>query len=413
MFFLTLMLCLGDRTVAQPKVKTGIDVLRGRNFDILRGKRVGLITNPTGVANDLRATIDVLHEAPGVRLVALFGPEHGARGDAEAGKWVENYTDQKTGLPVYSLYGTTRKPTRDMLRGLDAIVYDIQDIGVRSYTYISTMGYAMEAAAENGVEFIVFDRPNPLTGNRVEGPMMEDIYKSFVGLYSIPYVYGMTVGELARMVNEEGWLANGIKCNLTIVPMEGWNRAMWWDDTGLEWIPPSPNIPRSASPMFYVMTGLLGELGTVNQGVGYTLPFELVGAPWIDAPQFAEYLGKKKLPGVEFRPIYYRIYNDNGTRYNGVQIHVTNRDAISLTAVQLHILSALYTLFPDRNIYARARREKIESFDKIFGSAEIRRELVTYTRVEDMLIKIDQKNEDFLMRREKYLIYPETSKNND
>jgi len=390
---------------SQPKVKTGIDVLRDRGFDILRGKKIGLITNQTGVANNLQATIDVLYQAPGVQLVALFGPEHGARGDADAGKWVENYTDGRTGLRVYSLYGATRKPTNSMLRGLDVLVYDIQDIGVRSYTYISTMGYAMEAAAENGVEFIVLDRPNPLTGTRVEGPMMEPVYKSFVGLYPIPYVYGMTAGELARMINDEGWLAGGVRCKLTVVPMDGWNRSMWWDDTGLQWIPTSPNIPRSATPMFYVMTGLLGELGTVNQGIGYSLPFELVGAPWVDSQQLAEYLGAKKLSGVHFTPIFYRVFNDNGTRYQGVQIHVTERDSINLTSVQLHILSALYTLFPERNIYARARKEKIESFDKIFGSSDIRRELVTYTRVEDMLARINQKNADYMARREKYLIY--------
>lgn len=399
------LLTLSVSVSAQPKVKTGIDVLRERNFDLLRGKRVGLITNPTGVAADLKSTVDILFKAPGVQLVALYGPEHGVRGDAEAGKLVENYTDRATGLPVYSLYGTTRKPTRWMLRDLDVLVYDIQDIGVRSYTYISTMGYAMEAAAENGIEFIVLDRPNPLTGVRVEGPMMEERYKSFVGMYPIPYVYGMTAGELARMINEEGWLGDGVKCKLTVVPMEGWKRSMWWDDTGLHWVPPSPNIPRSTTPMFYVMTGLLGELGTVNHGIGYTLPFELVGAAWIDAQTLANHLNSRKLAGVEFRPMFYRPFNDNGTRYQGVQIHVIDRNAIDLTAVQLHILSALYVLFPDKSIYSRAKRERIESFDKIMGSADIRHELVTYTRVEDILAKINAKNAEFKKKREQYLLY--------
>lgn len=399
------LLTLSVSVSAQPKVKLGIDVLRERNFDILRGKRVGLITNPTGVAGDLKSTVDLLFKAPGVQLVALFGPEHGVRGDAEAGKLVENYTDRSTGLPVYSLYGMTRKPTRWMLRDLDVLVYDIQDIGVRSYTYISTMGYAMEAAAENGIEFVVLDRPNPLTGVRVEGPMMEEQYKSFVGMYPIPYVYGMTAGELARMINEEGWLNGGAKCKLTVIPMQGWTRSMWWDDTGLHWVPPSPNIPRSTTPMFYVMTGLLGELGTVNHGIGYTLPFELVGAAWIEAQMLADHLNSRKLAGVEFRPIFYRPFNDNGTRYQGVQIHVIDRATIDLTAVQLHILSALYQLFPERNIYARARREKIEAFDKIMGSAEIRHELVTYTRVEDILARINAKNAEFKKKREQYLLY--------
>ncbi|MGH2568578.1 MAG: exo-beta-N-acetylmuramidase NamZ family protein [Bacteroidota bacterium] len=403
--FLIIVLCCSTGAVAQPHVKTGIDVLRDRGFDILRGKRVGLITNPTGVTYNLQSTVDVLHRAAGVAVVALFGPEHGVRGDVEAGKLVENYTDRATGLPVFSLYGGTRKPTREMLRGLDALVYDIQDIGVRSYTYISTMGYAMEAAAEYGLEFIVLDRPNPLTGVRVEGPMLEPVFKSFVGMYPIPYVYGMTVGELARMINEEGWLSSGVRCNLTVVPMEGWKRSMWWDDTGFQWIPPSPNIPRSTTPMFYVMTGLLGELGTVNHGVGYTLPFELVGAAWIDANALASWLNSRRLEGVEFRPHYYRPFNDNGTRYQGVQIHVLDRDRINLTAVQLHILAALYSLFPERNIYARAKRERIESFDKIFGSSEIRRDLVTYTRVEHIIAKIEQNNAEFKKKREKYLLY--------
>jgi uncharacterized protein YbbC (DUF1343 family) len=390
---------------AQPKVKPGIDVLRERNFDILRGKRVGLITNPTGVSSDLKSTVDILYQAPGVQLVALYGPEHGVRGDAEAGKLVENSTDRATGLPVYSLYGATRKPTRWMLRDVDVLVYDIQDIGVRSYTYISTMGYAMEAAAESGIEFVVLDRPNPLTGLRVEGPMMEADYRSFVGMYPIPYVYGMTAGELARMINEEGWLSGGIKCKLTVVPLEGWKRSMWWEDTGLPWIPPSPNIPRSTTPMFYVMTGLLGELGTVNQGIGYTLPFELVGAAWIDAQKLADHLNSRRLDGVEFRPIYYRPFNDGGTRYQGVQIHVTDRNTIHLTAVQLHILSALYALFPEKNIFSRARREKIEAFDKIVGSAEIRHQLVTYTHVDDILAKFNAKNAEFKKKREQYLLY--------
>jgi uncharacterized protein YbbC (DUF1343 family) len=183
-----------SRVVSNPAVKPGIDVLRSRGFDILKGKRVGLITNPTGVSADLEQTVDILHAAPGVKLVALFGPEHGVRGDAEGGKTVDSFNDSQTGLPVYSLYGKTRKPTKDMLRGIDVLVYDIQDIGVRSYTFISTLGLAMEAAAENNVTFVVLDRPNPLTGVRVEGPMLDIKYKSFIGAYQIPYVYGMTAG---------------------------------------------------------------------------------------------------------------------------------------------------------------------------------------------------------------------------
>ena len=291
----TVVMTQQSKLTSKVTVKPGIDVLRSRGFDILKGKRVGLITNPTGVSSDLEQTVDILHSAPGVKLVALFGPEHGVRGDAEGGKIVDSFNDSQTGLPVYSLYGKTRKPTKDMLRGIDVLVYDIQDIGVRSYTYISTLGLAMEAAAENNVTFVVLDRPDPLTGVRVEGPMLDQKYKSFIGAYRIPYVYGMTAGELAEMINMEGWLENGVKCKLVVVPMEGWKRSMWWDETGLPWVPTSPHIPHASTPQFYVMTGLLGELGTANQGVGYTMPFELVGASWVNGNKLADYLNSRGL----------------------------------------------------------------------------------------------------------------------
>lgn len=394
---------------AQPqvRVKPGIDVLRERNFDILRGKRVGLVTNPTGVTSQLRQTADVLFEATGVQLVALYGPEHGVRGDIEAGKYIENYVDDRTGLPVYSLYGKTRKPTPEMLRGIDVLVYDIQDIGVRSYTFISTLGYAMEAAAENNIPFVVLDRPNPLTGIRVEGTMLDLRFKSFVGMYPIPYVYGMTVGELAHMINEEGWLTGSVKCQLNIVMMEGWRRPMWWEETGLPWVAPSPHIPKPTTPMFYVMTGLLGELGTANQGVGYTLPFELVGAPWIDAFVLARYLSNLGLAGVEFRAMSYRpfYYDTTGIRYNGVQIHVTDRNKVNLSAVQFSILDALYKLFPEKNIYSRARPDRLEMFDKVNGSDEVRQLLQNHTSLDELLRRMEDQRMSFVRKREKYLLY--------
>lgn len=393
----------------KPAVKTGIEVLRDRKFDILQGKRVGLITNPTGITSRFEASIDVLHQAKGVKLVALFGPEHGVRGDVEAGKYIESYTDLRTGLPVYSLYGKNRKPSAEMLKGLDVLVYDIQDIGVRSYTYISTMGYAMEAAAENGIEFVVLDRPDPLTGRRVEGAMMEDRFKSFVGMYPIPYVYGMTAGELARMINGEGWLNGGRTCKLTIVGMEGWSRDMWWDQTGLPWVPPSPHIPHAMTPLFYVMTGLLGELGTANQGVGYTLPFELVGAPWVDGNQLARYLNAQGLRGVEFRPLTYKpfYFDTTGLVYQGVQIHITDREQLELSVVQYSILEALFRLFPEKNIFERAKPERIQMFDKVTGSDRIRQLLTTEGNVDNVLRAIDAERARFMIKREKYLIYEE------
>ncbi len=276
------LLLAGTPLFAQtPAVKTGIEVLRERNFDILQGKRVGLITNPSGVDASLRSTIDILFHAKG-KLTALFGPEHGVRGNVAAGGLIASSIDSGTGLPVFSLYGKTRKPTPEMLKGIDVLVYDIQDIGCRSYTFIGTLGLAMEAAAERQIPFVVLDRPDPLGGVRIEGNLVENGFKSFVSPYPIPYVYGLTCGELARMLNGEGMLANRVKCKLTVIPMAGWKRNMMFEETGLQWVPTSPHIPFASSPLYYASTGIIGELGTVSVGIGYTLPFHLFCAEWID-----------------------------------------------------------------------------------------------------------------------------------
>lgn len=402
-----LLVALSIEAMAQARVKPGIDVLRDHQFDLLKGKRVGLVTNPTGVTADLEPTIDALANAPGVQLVALYAPEHGVRGDNDAGKYVESYLDKRTGITVYSLYGKTRKPSKEMLQGIDVLVYDIQDIGLRSYTYISTMGLVMEAAAENRIPFIVLDRPDPLTGIRVEGPMLEPRYKSFVGAYAIPYVYGMTVGELAQMIKGEMWMSDTLHCKLTVVPMDGWKRTMWWDETGLSWVPSSPNIPHASTTMFAAMTGVLGELGTANQGIGYTLPFELVGAPWADGGALSQYLNSKDLQGIFFRPISYRPTAADSTsiRYEGVQLHVLDRDKVNFTQVELSILEALVHVFPEYNIFGRAKPDRLEMFDKVLGTFEIRRQLMNGVSVEELLRTIDQQRSLFMIKREKYLLY--------
>lgn len=401
------LLCCSTAAISQPRVKLGIDVLRDHQYDILKGKRVGLVTNPTGVTADLQATVDVLANAPDVKLVALYGPEHGVRGDNEAGEYVASYIDKATGLPVYSLYGKTRKPSKEMLQGVEVLVYDIQDIGLRSYTYISTMGQVMQAAAENDIPFVVLDRPDPLTGIRVEGPMLEPKYKSFVGAYPIPYIYGMTAGELAQMINGEMWLKDSVKCKLTVVPMEGWKRTMWWNETGLSWVPSSPNVPHASTTLFAAMTGVLGELGTANQGIGYTLPFELVGAPWANGRALANYLNSRDLAGVFFRPIAYRPATADTTSllYEGVQIHILDRDKINFTKVELAIMAALVHVFPEYNIFTRAKPDRIAMFDKVLGTDEIRHQLMAGVPVDEILRGIDQERAMFMIKREKYLIY--------
>lgn len=390
-----------------PAVKLGVEILRDQNFSILQGKRVGLVTNSTGITSDLESTIDILFEAKGVQLVALYSPEHGIRADNDAGKEINDSKDVRTGLPIYSLYGKNRKPTKDMLQNVDVLVYDIQDIGIRTYTYISTLGLAMEAAAENNIEFVVLDRPNPLTGLRVEGPMLESKFKSFIGAYPIPYVYGMTIGELALMINGEKWLNCDNQCKLTVIPMSGWRRAMWWDETGLIWVPTSPHVPHSFTPIFMVLTGLLGELGTVNQGIGYTLPFELVGAPWIDGNALARYLNNLKMHGVEFRSTsYIPFYKDTtGIRYKGVQIHITDMNNLNMEKVQIAILEALVRLFPDYNIFRRARPDKLQAFDKAVGTDFVRLSLQNNVPLESIIEEMNQRYGDFKIKREKYLIY--------
>ena len=289
------LLCGGAMQAQKIRIKTGIEVLKEQNFRCLEGKRVGLITNPTGVDNRMRSTIDILHEAPNVNLVALYGPEHGVRGDVHAGDHVTDIKDATTGLPVYSLYGKTRKATPDMLKDVDVLVYDIQDIGCRSFTYISTMGLAMEAAAENGKEFIVLDRPNPVGGLKIEGNLVEDDCTSFVSQFKIPYLYALTCGELALMLNGEKMLKDGEQCNLHIVKMKGWKRKMDYTQTGLQWVPSSPHIPHPHSAFFYPVSGILGELGYMSIGVGYTIPFQMFAAGIIglalgdlDIPLFAQ-----------------------------------------------------------------------------------------------------------------------------
>ncbi|MBL9127630.1 MAG: DUF1343 domain-containing protein, partial [Verrucomicrobiales bacterium] len=337
-----LIACLGVPAgwAAGQEVLTGIDVLRRDNFAALRGKRVGLLSNPTAIDRQGEPTWKLLRQAPGVRLVALFGAEHGFDGRAKAGVEVPDGVHAPTGLPIYSLYGPgpVRQPTARMLEGLDVLVYDIQDTGCRSYTYISTLGLAMEACASNGVGFVVLDRPNPLGGRRVEGPGLDPRFKSFVGQWPVPYVYGLTPGELARMIQGEGWIRG--KCALSVVPLRGWNRSMTWNETGLRWIPSSPNVPQGDTPLYLVATGVLGEVGGLNLGTGSPLSFRVVGAPWIDPTRFAKQLSSYRLPGVVFEPIEldFNRRPSDGNELRGVRLRFTRPDTAPIAAVNFYAL---------------------------------------------------------------------------
>ena len=395
-------------------VKTGIDVLESNGFKQLQGKKIGLVTNPSGVNNKLVSTVDILANAPGVELVALYGPEHGVRGDIHAGDKVSDDVDPKTGVPVYSLYGKTRKPTPEMLKDVDAIVYDIQDNGCRSFTFISTLGLLMEAAAENGKEVIVLDRPNPLGGNKVEGNLVEAGNFSFVSQFEIPYLYGLTVGELAKMLNEEGMLKGEkgnndtiVKCNLTVVPMEGWSRDMVYTDTKLPWVLPSPHMPQAETSYYYPATGILGELGYMSIGVGYTLPFQMVAAQWINAAEFADALNALALPGVTFRPINVKPFYSVGKGENmgGVQIYITDYDKAHLTSIQFYIMQEVARMYPEHEVMANANTGRFRMFDLVSGTNVIREKFTETKQYKDIEAYWNKDVESFKQKSAKYYLY--------
>ena len=330
---------------ASARVQTGIEVLEAQQFTPLAGKRVGLITNHTGRTPDGRRTIDLLHRTPGVRLTAIFAPEHGLRGTRE-GRNIESGRDPATGVSVYSLYQRGRyRPTPEMLCGLDALVYDIQDIGARFYTYITTLGYMLEEAAREKIPIYVLDRPNPINGVAVEGPMLEEKYFSFVGYMPMPIRHGMTVGELARMFNGEKKLG----AEVHVIRMRGWHRSQWMDETGLPWVNPSPNIRSLTQAILYPGVCLL-ESKQVSVGRGTATPFQLVGAPWFQARQMAEYLNARQVAGVRFRARRFRPNSGlfRGKQCEGVEVLLTDRNALNAVALGVELLSAVVKFHPGR-----------------------------------------------------------------
>ena len=399
--------CALAAMIATAQVKPGIEVLRDSGFKALQGKRVGLITNPSGVDNKLKSTIDILHEAPGVDLVALYSPEHGVRGDVHAGDHVSDYVDPATGVKVYSIYGKNLRPSREMLDDVDVLLYDIQDNGCRSYTFISSMGVAMDACAEYGKQFMVLDRPNPVGGNKVEGCLVEDSCVSFVSKFPIPYLYGLTPGELANYLNDEGLLPSGRKVDLSVIPMEGWTRDMRFAETGMPWVLPSPHIPNPEAALLYPASGILGELNYMNIGVGYTLPFKLFCASWVDAETLSRRLNALDIPGVMFRPIHIKPFYGFGKGENlqGVEFYITDRDKAPLTLIQFYVMQELADMYPDHKAMETADPSRYSMFDKVTGSKEIRRRFAKNHKVADILDYWNKDNESFASKSAKYHLY--------
>lgn len=398
---------------SKPIVKTGLEVLRDMDFAPLKGKRVGLLTNPTGVDRNMVSTVDILLNAPGVNLVSLYGPEHGVRGDEYAGAKIEGKDDTLLGVKVHSVYGKYRKPSPEMLEGVDVVVYDIQDVGCRSYTFISSLGLMMEACAEQGIEVMVLDRPNPLGGLKVEGSFVEPGCYSFISQFAIPYVYGLTVGELATMLNEEGMLRGqkgdgpAQRCKLTVIPMAGWHRDMVYSDTELPWVMPSPHIPEAVTSFFYPATGILGDVhGHMSNGVGYTVPFQLCGAEWItDAEEFASRLNALGLPGVRFRPITYKPFYGfgQGKVLRGVQIVFTDYHAARLSDIQFRVMQVAAEIYPTHKPFGDPAT-KVGNFDVVTGSKKIR-EFLSQGRYEELLDYWHKDEEAFRKSSSKYYLY--------
>ena len=393
-----------NRTSA--KVATGLDRVPeyARWF---KGKRVGIITNHTAYTSDGRYIVDVFLNLPQVQVKALFGPEHGIRGQMDAGKKIDAANDRLAGIPIYSLYGKHRKPTPEMLKDIDALVFDIQDIGARFYTYIWTMALSMEAAAENGKIFIVLDRPNPINGLTVEGPVLDTAFASFVGLYPIPVRHGMTVGELARMFNGEGWLKNKRHADLKIIPMRGWRRSMWYDQTGLPFIKPSPNMPDLETATVYPGLCLL-EGTNVSEGRGTQNPFLVFGAPWMDGARLTASLNRLHLPGITFEPEQFTPVSIPGMASHpkwqnkicrGSRILVKDRNIFQPFRNGLFILNAIQRLYPD------SLRWRPKHFDRLCGTDRIRKALTAGKPINRIVHDWQRKLEKFKTIRKKYLLY--------
>lgn len=396
-----LALCAGqgEAQARGGRVRTGLEVLLTDSIHLIRGKRVGLITNHTAVDAMGRSAADLLHSAAGVRLTALYGPEHGIRGVARAGAHIASSVDSATGVPVYSLYGETRVPTPAMLENVDVLVYDIQDVGARVYTYPWTMALAAEAAKK---PFLVLDRPNLIRNDRVEGGVLDPRYRSFVGQYPVAMRYGMTIGELANYLVKSGQL----QADLTVIPMQGYRPAMWWNETGLGWINPSPNIRSGDAAVLY--TGTVFFEGTnVSEGRGTTKPFQMIGASWLtDAGAIARELNARRIPGVVFDSTRQRV--DSGFKFGGQTIPVlvvvvSDRELVKPHVVGLHLLRAIYRRHPKEFTW------RTSSIDRLSGSDRLRKAVEKEGGIEALIPVLDREAAEFARRIEPYRLYRQTA----
>jgi len=381
---------------ARGAVSLGIDELEKSNFAVLQGKRVGLVTNPSGADSRGRSAIDVLFrgQSAGYTLVKLFGPEHGIDGKTGAGLSVSSSRDRAHSCPICSLYGDTRRPTAAMLAGVDTLVYDVQDLGNRSYTFISTLGYVMDEAAKHNIQVIVLDRPNPLGGIRIEGPRLNDGIQSFVGLYNIPYIYGLTPGELALWINAK-YLAK--PCRLTIISMKGWIRPMVWEDTGLKWVPTSPNIPTIGAARGYTATGFLGEIG-IESGCGGPNPFQVVqGSGW-DASAVARRFNALHVAGVHARTL-------GSGRQSGIYLEIDPRNAGNLTAINFQTIEILEQEVDRFSAFGHTSADQRDMFDKVSGNTRIRHQIMAGRPVTDIVHSWDSGVAAWAVERQPYLIY--------
>jgi len=384
-----------------PSVLLGIDQIENENFSILEGKRVGLITNQTGVNSKGLKTRSVLFNSSKVNLVALYTPEHGLDGDEIAGKWVSSRVDKLTGLKAYSLYGKTRKPDAKMLKGVDVLVFDIQDVGARCYTYVSTMALCMEAAAENEIEFIVLDRPNPVGGDIVEGPPITDKWLSFVGMFPVPFRHGLTIGEIASMSVGEGWLKKNPK--LTVIQMTGWNRKMNWTETGLKWVQTSPNIPRAESCYYYLLCCIPQHVPGMFSGIGTAKPFQSLTRKNFDEANLMEALNSIKFLDLEVEPFSGKSKDFQG----GVDLKITNFDNKKLVSSGIRILKIMFDdlIKKEQDIFLVENKYSMNLLYKVFGSDQIGNNKFLISSIDEILLNWAPHIKLFKANREKYLLY--------